>query len=259
MRDFAVLWQAASSLFFIYVGIIAALRRTVPRRRFALVTSGIGLALAVGSASIPRVGWLHEWVLPPALLLLAYWCSGALFATPMVRAEAWMMSVDRRLGIARLVSPRFAAEILEAAYVGVYPIVGMGFVLHLWSTPSPDPNRYWAVVLITDFICFGMLPWIQTRPPRALELCDPWHSSVRRFNLRLLGATSIHANTFPSGHTAEAMAAALLVLGAPLPVVCAMFLSGLAISAGAVLGRYHYAVDAIAGWLVGVVVWFAVR
>ena len=46
--------------------------------------------------------------------------------------------------------------------------------------------------------------------------------------------------------------------GAPVPVVCAMFVGALAISAGAVLGRYHYALDALAGWLVAVVVWLVV-
>jgi hypothetical protein len=34
-----------------------------------------------------------------------------------------------------------------------------------------------------------------------------------------------------------------------------MFLIAAAISAGAVFGRYHYAVDAFAGWAVAVVVW----
>ena len=56
----------------------------------------------------------------------------------------------------------------------------------------------------------------------------------------------------------SSIAAALLVAGAPVPVVWAMFVSALAISAGAVLGRYHYALDALAGWLVAIVVWLVV-
>jgi membrane-associated phospholipid phosphatase len=98
---------------------------------------------------------------------------------------------------------------------------------------------------------------VQTRPPRALEAADPWLSPIRRFNLRLLGAASIQANTFPSGHAAEALAAALLVIGAPVPLVAAMFSAALAISAGAVFGRYHYAADALAGWAVALAVWVA--
>jgi membrane-associated phospholipid phosphatase len=258
MRDFPVLWQTASAIFFIYVGAIAVLRRRAPGRSFALRASGVGLLTTVTSILIPRLEWMHEWVLPPTLLLLAYWSSGALFTAPMQRAETLLIAMDRKLGIPRAATPRAIAEILETAYVGVYPIVAVGFVLHLSLSAAPNADRFWAVVLITDFICFGMLPWVQTRPPRTLETREPWQSSVRRFNLRLVGAASIRVNTFPSGHTAEAVAVALLSIGAPIPVVLAMFVSAAAISAGAVLGRYHYAVDAIAGWLVGVIVWLAV-
>jgi hypothetical protein len=37
-----------------------------------------------------------------------------------------------------------------------------------------------------------------------------------------------------------------------------MAIVALAISAGAVLGRYHYALDAVVGWLVAVAVWLLV-
>jgi membrane-associated phospholipid phosphatase len=119
----------------------------------------------------------------------------------------------------------------------------------------PDPERFWTVILVTDYVCFGFLPWVQTRPPRALRNGDPWRSRVRKFNLRLLGAASIQANTFPSGHAAEAFAAALLVVGAPWPWVAYVGVSALLVSAGTVLGRYHYAADALAGWAVAAFVW----
>ena len=95
------------------------------------------------------------------------------------------------------------------------------------------------------------------RPGRRVRSKDeePWVSSLRRFNLRLLGATSIQVNTFPSGHAAEGLAAALLVLAAPAGIVFAMLIAALAVSAGAVLGRYHYLADALAGWVVAVVVY----
>ena len=68
----------------------------------------------------------------------------------------------------------------------------------------------------------------------------------------MLGATSIQVNTFPSGHAAEGLVAFLLVLAAPPGFVVLMFLAAVAVSAGAVLGRYHYLVDALAGWVVAV-------
>jgi len=48
---------------------------------------------------------------------------------------------------------------------------------------------------------------------------------------------------------------ALLVTRAPWPIVIAMFVNAGAIAAGAVFGRYHYAADAIFGWIVALIVW----
>ena len=66
-------------------------------------------------------------------------------------------------------------------------------------------------------------------------------------------------NTVPSGHAAEALAAALLVLAAPPMVVGAMFVAAAAVSAGAVLGRYHYSIDIVAGWGTALGVWMLFR
>jgi membrane-associated phospholipid phosphatase len=252
-------WPLASGIFFGYAaGVAATMPRLVrQRRRAALIFSAAGLALSVVAARLPFTPILHEWLLPPVLLLLAYWTSGLLFVAPMPRAEAILFAVDRALRIRTISAhtPRPVAELLELAYAGVYPLIPIALVIQLTLTPHPDPGVFWTVILVTDYICFGVLPWVQTRPPRSLEDADPWTARFRRFNVRLLGTTSIHANTFPSGHAAEALAAALLVLDAPLPWVVWMFFNAFAVSAGAVLGRYHYALDAFSGWLVAVVVW----
>ena len=248
-------WQSASALFFLYTMAVALQR---PSARRAVVLAGIGLACTAFSVLIPRQAWLHDWVLPPSLLLLGYWSSGGLFVRPMPAVEAVLMAFDRMLGIHGQAVSRPVAECLEAAYLSIYPVVGLAFVLFMTNAPEPSPDRFWTVVLITDYACFAMMPWVQTRPPRVLEAQDPWRSSVRSLNLRLLGSTSIQVNTCPSGHAAEAAATALLLFGSPLPIVVGMVVMALAISAGAVLGRYHYALDALAGWLVAVIVWLAV-
>jgi hypothetical protein len=248
--------ELASFVFFVYCAALGFAQD--PRRRTrVLLGSAAGLLLCaiwLGSARFPI---LHDWVLPPVVLLAAYWTSGALFIAPSLVSEAWLRRVDCALGIRRLAAraPRAIAEVLECAYVLVYPLIPIALALHLTATPYPDADRFWSVILITDYICFGMLPWMQTRPPRALEPAGPWVSSVRRLNLRLLGQTSIGVNTFPSGHAAEALAAALLVTGAAVPIMVGMCAIAMMISAGAVLGRYHYTADAIAGWIVAMTVW----
>lgn len=251
-------WAAASVPYFIYIAAVAlVLRGLTPLARVqACVGAVVGLLLAMLAGYTAAV-WLRLVVLPPMTLLVAYWCSGLLWVAPMERIEGFFIHSDRLMRVphaaARL--PRAATELLELAYAGVYPLIAIALALHLSYASQPDADRFWTVILVTDLICFGMLPWVQTRPPRTLEASPPWRSSVRFLNVKLLGETSIGVNTVPSGHAAEAVAAALLVSDAPWPVAASMWLAALVVSAGAVLGRYHFALDAVAGWLVALAVW----
>ena len=214
-----------------------------------------GLTVLAVSILLPGDGFANVWILPPALLLIGYWTSGLLFVAPMPRAERWLASIDARLRIQALAArfPSPLVEFLEFAYSGVYVLIPIALYLALRQGVNAD--RFWSVVLFTDYVCFGMLPWFQTRPPRAVGFDVPWHSRWRVINLRLLDAGSVQVNTFPSGHAAEALACALLVTGGPAPVVAWMFFNAAAISAGTVFGRYHYAADAIAGWAVALLVY----
>ena len=257
------LWIPASLVFFAYLlAITPFVPRLTPRARgLATIGSLAGLGIALAAHLSSPVPILHDWLLPPGLLLLGYWTSGLLFAVPMPHAEAALLAVDRWLGVepAARATPRWLAHVLELAYFGIYPLIPLALVIHVWFAEAPNPGRFWTVILVTDFICFACLPWIQTRPPRALSPFQPWDTALRRANLRMLGGTSIQANTCPSGHAAEAVAAALLVAAAPWPLAASIAVAALLVSASAVLGRYHYAVDAFAGWAVAILVWMAYR
>ena len=256
------IWVLASVPYFVYILALAAFFPGVPglSRLRAAGCSAAGL-LAALLAAYTDVFWLHSVVLPPTVLLIAYRASGFLWRGPMFAIEAGLASADRALGIPAMSrrTPRWLAEFLEFAYAGVYPLIPIALVLHLVFSPEPDADRFWTVVLVTDYVCFGMLPLLQTRPPRNLEGEPPWRASLRKLNLNILNKASIGMNTVPSGHAAEALAAALLVTGAPPRVVAGMFFFALSISAGAVFGRYHYAIDAAAGWVVATVVWAIFR
>jgi hypothetical protein len=254
------LWQAGAFSFFGYVILVAAFRASAGSVR-ALAGATAGLILVCLSLIVPPDSLLLTWILPPLVLLVAYWASGFLFVTADPHQEAMLAWLDERwhMAAAGRYVPQVLVEILEAAYCGIYPLIPFALLIHLTFATPPHPGRFWSVILLTDFICFGVLPWVQTRPPRAREAREPWTSTVRAFNLRLLGATSIQVNTFPSGHAAEALAAALLTMTAPTWIVACMFLAALAVAAGAVLGRYHYLADALAGWVVAVVVFLLVR
>ncbi|HXW06523.1 MAG TPA: phosphatase PAP2 family protein [Vicinamibacterales bacterium] len=255
MRD----WELASLVFFGGLAGAALAASRLPRRvrLSALAGSTLGIASSLISSRVPYALLVHTWLLPPALLLLGYWTSGLLFVAPIDWQERALLEGDRRLRITALARavPGWLAALLELAYAGVYPLIPVALIVHLQWSPAPDPARFWTVILVTDYICFAFMAVVQTRPPRALEPAPPWSVPARRLNIGLLGATSIQVNTFPSGHAAEALAAMLLVLDAPWPAVASMALAALAVAAGAVLGRYHFAADAIAGWIVALAVW----
>jgi membrane-associated phospholipid phosphatase len=233
-----------------------------PWLRVALGEAGAAAcALLMVLAERPRTPWvLAEALLPAAALLVGYWASGLFYVAPMPRVERALHALDRRLRVPEIArrAPPAVADVLEAAYVAVYPLTLVGLVLYLILSPAADPDRFWTLVLATDFACFGCLPWIQTRTPRAFEPGDPWRSRLRPLNLLIVHRASIQVNTFPSGHTAEALAIALLMLEAGPWAFAALVAVAAAISAGAVLGRYHYLADAVAGYVVALGVWIVV-
>ena len=256
-------WILAALVFFAYVLTLAPFvpgLSAASRRRAVLAALG-GFALGLIAYLTRDVVLLSEWVMPPALLLAGYWASGQLFAAPMPRAERALWGLDRTLRIESAIraTPHWLRTVLELSYAGVYVLVPIALLSRVATLADAAPDDFWTVILITDFVCFACLPWIQTRPPRALADRAPWQSRLRRLNEQLLAKTSIQHNTFPSGHAAEALACLLLVVALPLPIVAAVAIAALLVSAGAVLGRYHYAADAIAGWIVAVVVWTAFR
>ena len=244
-------------MFFVFTAVAGVLSPRRPARVYQLFAGVVaGVAFTWMVATLPDNLVVHDWIAPPIALLLGYWTSGMLYAGPVVTQERALLDLDRRLGVSEAArrSPRALAALLEGAYAAIYPVIPCALVLHLLLVPSASAEFFWNVVLITDYVCFAGLAFVQTRPPRSIDPGEHWQAPVRSFNLQMLGAASIQVNTFPSGHAAEALAAACLMIGAPWPIVVVMFVVALAISAGAVLGRYHYAAGAIAGWAVAVVV-----
>jgi hypothetical protein len=188
-------------------------------------------------------------------LLAGYWLPGLLVTAPDVRFEARLLGADRRLfgadGLARFErsAPRLLIEYLELAYLSCYAVVPAGYLCLRLAGHGPESvDRFWSVVLLASFMCYGLLPWLPTRAPRALEPHRAGaRSSIRHLNLAVLNRASVQWNTFPSGHTAASVATALVV-GSYMPLAGALLgIVAISIAAGSVVGRYHYAADALVG------------
>jgi hypothetical protein len=253
---------------------------------FAIVawTRGYSAALKIGTVAAlisasalavlppPIDAWhvaVHQW-LPLVLLLAGYRLSGLFFVAPMQSVEARLLAFDRRVFEALgwpAAGRRNSAfrGTLEVAYLLVYAMVPLGAAVLYVAGASDRLPRYWTVVLTACFASYAMLPWLQTRPPRALEgLARPAKAAdahddpgpLRRLNLAILRRGSNQVNTLPSGHVAAALAVALTVLpSAPAAGLTFLALTA-AIAVATVVGRYHYTVDTLAGVAVGLASWW---
>ena len=256
--------------FLLYAAVLARIRPLPPRRRAAVALFVIADVMLLWwlSGTTTRIGIVVRDWMPAAQILFAYWLSGAFAGPPMPGAEAWLTRWDRllfddwRLGVLIARAPRVILELLEAAYLSVYAVVPLGFAIVWFGAPDLDVRRYWTVVVAAEVICYAMLPWIRTRPPRALgdhPVIDSRRVTLRRVNLRVLHRGSIQMNTVPSGHAAGSLATALMVVEYLPGAGVALIALALAIMTGSIAGRYHYAIDSVLGALVALVVWMVVR
>jgi membrane-associated phospholipid phosphatase len=263
-----VRWQWVAAGYVAYLAIVSLTRPRFRRARRPLMLAAaaacVSIAVGFAASRSAQLAPILEIVLPAAVLLAGYWLSGMLFVEPDERMERWLRSVDAAI-LARTGAlawfrraPRAVIEYFELSYLLVYVIVPAGAVTLLLGGHPEQVGRFWTVVLLAEFSCYAMLPWIQTRPPRAIEEA-PSESRrpflIRSLNLAIVNRASIQVNTLPSGHTAGAFAAALAV-GSTMPAAGAVSLVFAAsIAVAAVLGRYHYVVDSVLGLLVGGIAW----
>jgi membrane-associated phospholipid phosphatase len=245
------------------------LRPLAMRRRWEVIaigTAGIVITFAgvwISSRLPNSYGSVVRDLLPAPLMLFVYWQSGRFY----VKENEWIQNAllridDRFLGrfLSHQAKPGYrpwVEESLEFAYLICYPVVPLGIGV-LYAFGKQDyANRYWEAVLLSTYLCYVPLPFIQMLPPRMLiaekeQIRQP--GFLRIFNLRILRRASIQVNTFPSAHVTSTFAVALALLSV-LPSVGVVFMIiALSIALGAVFGRYHYAADVVLGIIIALVV-----
>jgi membrane-associated phospholipid phosphatase len=202
-----------------------------------------------------------------ALFLIPYWQTGQFFLKPNHAIEAKLLAFDRRLlpraSTTSGTSRNPIGFILEMAYLSCYPLVPLGLTAVYAAGLRDKVNGFWLVLLIATYICYAVTPFVPAFPPRSLvneqpaQTSEPVANKGRIFNRWILKHGSIHAISFPSAHVASAFAIALVLLHYA-PLIGAVFLIiAIMISLGAVIGRYHYALDVILGAVTALIVFLA--
>ena len=239
-----------AAAYFTYLAALACFASVPPGRKAKALVVSLGVVALIAVFGMPGI-------MPLVYLLLGYWLPALLVSAPNPAVERWLLDVDRRLfgrdGLSTFNerAPRWLVEYLELAYLLCYAVVPAGYVWLLVAGYQREADRFWSTVLLASFLCYGLLPWIPTRAPRAVEGDRPLRgSTLRQVNLAVLSRASVQWNTFPSGHTAASIATALAV-GTHVPIAGVVLGSiAASIAAGSVAGRYHYAADAMAGAVV---------
>ncbi len=257
--------NALTFSFFVGCAWMRALTRRQRVRATAFGVAGILLTLAAYWAQaawrLPALSIVRDW-LPAPLMMFVYWQTGQFFSRRNEAMETRLMGLDDRI-LGALFGRRanaslgiVAANALEFAYLFCYPLIPLGMLALYLLGLRAHADEYWAAVLPPTYLCYALLPFIRTFPPRLLA-ADRWRDlsrgPVREFNLWVLRHGSIQVNTFPSAHVASTMAASLVLLRLAPPVGAVFLVIAIGIALGAVLGRYHYAADAITAAAVAVV------
>lgn len=248
--------------FFVYVAIVAAFFPLRPSVRvlppFLPFIVGLTFVLLARARSNPAA-IARDWF-ALAFTLLAYremdWFTPErhLFALE----QTWIVW-DRKLlydyGLQRLIESAGVAIpiLLEWSYLFVYAIGPFGVAM-LYAQHKAD--RTWILLLfylLGTLLAYALFPYFPSEPPRRvfpgqdLPNVDSW---LRQSNLRVLGGYGIHSSVFPSAHVSSAFSAAfgmLVALPEKKRIGWWMLVYACLVSLATIYGRYHYAVDAVAG------------
>jgi PAP2 superfamily len=250
---------------------LAWIRPLPSRRRVKVTAIGLaGLSVTIVAACLLTsvlpalvVSVVRDWV-PAALVLLVYWQTGQFFTKVDQRFQDRLERIDERMlaPLLHWLSHRplgiCISTCLELAYLLCYTLIPMSMATLYLLRMARYADTFWTVALVSTYLSYALLPFVQTLPPRMLverwlEPLPP--NPARRFNLWILRHASIHANTFPSAHVAASVGSALVLTSlAPLPVGLVFSTVAMAIAVGTFSGRYHFLADAVAGTAVAVIV-----
>jgi membrane-associated phospholipid phosphatase len=248
-------------VYFLYLAGVCWLRPLTLRKR--LVVSGVSLvtaAIVVGASRARPI--VHDWA-PMLYLTVGYYLTGWLYVGPSLGLETWLREWDRKLlgdptrRFARW--PAWLVAYLNVVYTFCFLLLPAGFAVLLAGGHADFADHYWTMVLAADLGAFAPLSVFQTRPPWRLEPPAqlPGRAAHELASTMVRHAT-IGVNTFPSGHVAVSFAVAIAVAAAMPIAGTVLLVIAASITVACVVGRYHYAMDAVTGLLLAAFVWGAV-
>lgn len=141
----------------------------------------------------------------------------------------------------------------ETCYALVYAVAPASIAFLFANHRRDRMNTFWIAYLTGTLGAYALFPFFPSEPPRIVFPTADFPNivtDVRRFNLWIVGGYGIHSSVFPSAHVSSALSSAW-GLGAAIPdrpwIGRLMAFYAVSVAIATIYGRYHYAVDAIAG------------
>jgi membrane-associated phospholipid phosphatase len=243
------------------VALVLPLRPPVPLLTAVLnltvVASLMLLAYAHSLRGNRLLGIMRDWY-PFSLALLIYREMGW-FAQPRsgLLEQSWVVW-DRMLlrgglhGAVELLGPLLPG-LLEICYALVYALGPFVMAMLFVYRKRERADAFLFTFLLAVLFSYLQFPFWPSEPPRTVfpgEDFPGFDTIFRRFNWWMLAAHGIHTSVFPSAHVSGAFGAAIGAMRVlpehPWVGRLLMTIAPL-IALATVYGRYHYAVDALAG------------
>lgn len=149
---------------------------------------------------------------------------------------------------------RVVSEVLHASYLGYYAIIVAVPLALFVARRTEEFAEAMFVLMLTFTVCFAWYIVFPVAGPRYIwsSPADASSGPLRQAAVWLLESRSSRGTAFPSSHVAVSVTQSILAVryfgarGLAIAVVT------LGLALGAVYGGFHYAVDVIAGLLLGV-------
>jgi len=228
------------------------------------ILAHIAVLLAMGAVTFVRSvpAWLRSWA-PLLLLLFLYSEMPAIIAAaghaglrdaPVIAWEAALFGGQPATAWARAWPSALFSELVHGAYLLYYPVIFAVPALLYRRGRRNDYHVAVGILLTTFILCFLSYAAFPVAGPRYLWESAAPSGPFRQLSVFLLESRSSQGTAFPSSHVAVATTQAVLatVLLGRRGLWCAAIAIGIAM--GAVYGGFHYAIDILAGFVLGILV-----
>ena len=219
-------------------------------------------ALCLQQAHGPEdLGWLSSWA---ALILIPLFYTeiallnqsfGAGYHDSLVLSWEGFLFGSPATELAGKYPYPLLSESLHLAYFSYYPIVYIPPLILFFSRRREAFQTTVVTLLATASVCFVFFVYFPVQGPRYFGPPESIPGGpIRALTLSILENGSSRGGAFPSSHMSMSVCQAMVQLRYQPPIGILVTLISVGVGVGAVYGGFHYAIDMLAGAVVGLVV-----